>query len=76
VPNASKTVPQAINRKGVIAGTSDETHGFVRYANGKIVSFDAPNSTRTYAWGINKDGAIVGYYLEGNNAGHSFLRTP
>jgi len=48
----------------------------VRYPGGKIATFDAPNATHTYAWGINKDGAIVGYYLVGNEVAHAFLRTP
>lgn len=48
-------------------------HGFVRATDGTITTFDAPNSTSTYANGINDSGGIVGWY---NNSGkYGFIRT-
>jgi hypothetical protein len=53
-------------------------HGFVRAASGTITGFDAPGATGsgTFAWSINKAGAIAGYYVDKNSVSHGFLRTP
>ena len=65
VPNAKGTTPQGINLSGRIAGYyTDSTggaHGFLRKHNGKITTFDGPpSSSRTFAYGINFFGEIVG----------------
>jgi len=47
----------------------------------RIITFDAPGAGTgagqgTYANGINAGGATVGWYVDGNNVNHGFLRTP
>ena len=46
----------------------------------RIISFDAPGAGTsagqgTYAFSIDPQGAIAGYYLDNNNVYHGFLRT-
>jgi uncharacterized membrane protein len=41
---------------------------------GTYSSFDYPGAADTWAWGLNNEGAIVGYYDDsGSNATHGFL---
>jgi len=56
-------------------------HGFVRYPDGNITTFDAPGAGTgafqgTLGEGINPAGEIDRYYYDANNVGHGFLRTP
>jgi len=66
---------------GQIAGgyidAGDGAHGFLRTRDGTIVTFDVPGSVRTYVFGINPVGQIVGTYIVGTyNAAHGFVRNP
>ena len=70
-----------INPAGQIAGgyidAGDGAHGFLRTRDGTIVTFDVPGSVRTYVFGINPVGQIVGTYIVGTyNAAHGFVRNP
>jgi hypothetical protein len=52
-------------------------HGFVRFADGKLIDFvapDAPNGTA--AININPAGEIVGSYGDPYNVVHGFIRSP
>lgn len=56
-------------------------HGFLRTANGRFISFDAPGAglgaglnQGTAAFAINDFGAIVGQYQDSNYVYHSFIR--
>jgi hypothetical protein len=75
---AGGTCPQAINDLGVIAGFAGDAngqfHGFVRAADGKITTFDAPGAVVTFAFSINVWGTITGYSIDGNGTGHGFVR--
>lgn len=51
-------------------------HGFFRNSDGKIQSFDPPNSIGTFPDGITELGLTVGYYLDTNNVYHGFFRLP
>ena len=42
----------------------------------KIVTFDAPGAVSTVPVSINPAGAIVGQYMDANNAYHGFVRSP
>jgi hypothetical protein len=74
------TFPFAINPAGTVTGYYKDAnsigHGFVRTADGAIVTFDAPNQVYgTYATAINAEGAVTGYYNDANYDGHGFVRT-
>jgi len=86
-PVVGCTCPAAINDLGVVTGSDIDTnsvyHGFVRTRDGQITTFDdsqAPAGTGegqgTIPAGINDVGTITGYYVDGNNATHGFVRTP
>ena len=84
VPGAYQTKPFGINDKGEIVGSYndsegglDHTHGFFRSADGKITTFDAPDSGQiTTADAVNNKGVIVGYYSGPNNGWHGYIRQP
>jgi hypothetical protein len=77
-PGATYTAATAINDAGVITGTYLDTsnvfHGFLRKADGTMISFDPPSSNQTQGLAINSIGQIAGYY--GNAAGkvYGFIR--
>jgi hypothetical protein len=80
---AGGTCPQAINDLGAVAGFDGDAngvfHGFVRTADGKIATFDAPGAGTgagqgTFPYSINVWGAITGYTVDGNGTGHGFVR--
>jgi hypothetical protein len=59
-------------------------HGFVRDPNGKITPFDAPGAgTGPYQGtgvnytcpSLNNAGVLAGYYIDGDNLNHGYLRT-
>jgi hypothetical protein len=80
---------RAINDFGAVTGdywvcsadlSSCAVHGFIRSANGKYVSFDAPganpdpNFGGTYPQAINALGEVTGYYGDSNSVFHGFVR--
>jgi hypothetical protein len=84
------TQPTSINDLGEITGvyfdSNGNSHGFLRKAGGKIVTFDAPNvgygtqAGLPYGLGtipteINNQGDIVGYYTDAAGAYHGFVRS-
>ena len=80
---AGGTCPQAINDPGAIAGFDGDAngvfHGFVRTAEGKIATFDAPGAGTgagqgTFPDSINVWGDITGYTVDGNGTAHGFVR--
>ena len=77
------TIGNAINSAGVIAGSyfdnNNASHGFVRFRNGTITTFDAPGASTGAGQGtagiaINSKGDITGFFYDNNNAIHGFLR--
>ncbi len=72
----------AINWEGSISGdyvdSNGVPHGYIRFQDGTITSFDPPDSVFTAAdtLGINVAGAITGPYLDANGVLHGFVRTP
>ena len=62
-PNATGTMPNAINSSGWIVGSytdpSGGLHGFV-YKNGAYATVDYPNTTATELFGISDAGAVIG----------------
>jgi hypothetical protein len=80
------TQPAAINDRGETTGSyydaSCNSHGFLRKADGRIVTFDAPNVgypagtlyPGTAPTGINDEGDIVGSYTDAASATHGFVR--
>ena len=66
---------------GVYIDADDVSHGFLLDKNGAFTTFDAPDagnvqapSKGTYPWGINTNGEITGYYVDGTNVNHGFVR--
>jgi len=72
-----ETMVTAINSKGIIAGyyvdASQNTHGFVRFADGRIRAFDA-GWYGTYPSAINNKRMIAGCYDDVWGSSHGFLR--
>jgi len=75
------TQPLAINESGQIAGfyinaTYPQTdfRSFLRERDGSIITFTVPDSTVTYAIGVNATGKIAGYYGDAHGTSHGFLR--
>jgi len=72
------TIPQSINRAGVITGTYTDAqgyrHGFLRARDGSFTTFDPAGSVSTLATAINARGEIAGYYQD-QTATHGFLRS-
>jgi hypothetical protein len=75
----------AINNKGEVTGyylgADNRWHSFVRLPRGKIIVFDDPNATKatgngTYAWVINDNGEVGGFYNYNNITGinRAFIR--
>ena len=50
--------------------------GHAAFAGATIVTFDPSGSVGTYPYGENALGAITGFYKDGSNLYHGFLRTP
>jgi hypothetical protein len=73
------TVPTAVNKAGVVTGTTDKNytlagHGFV-ISGGVAQQFDPAGSTRTVPTDIADDGTIAGFYSVGGTT-HGFVRAP
>ena len=59
--------PHGINNKGDIVGDivdadGSRQRGFVKLANGQLITIDSPLSTGLIATGINNAGDVVGFY--------------
>jgi hypothetical protein len=76
-----------LNDLGAIAATyldaNDVYHGFLRGADGKFTSFDAPGAdltpghyNGTFPVSINDLGLIAGYYADASGLWHGFIREP
>jgi hypothetical protein len=59
-----------INDQGIITGyyinQNKVPRGFVRYGNGRVVTFGQPEATQTIPTGINNGGVITGYDSNGS----------
>jgi hypothetical protein len=88
-PFCTGTSASSINAFGEISGSySDDNavlHGLVRSPNGTLTTFDAPGAGTTSGQGtscvdcsapLNQFGAIAGYYIDGSNVVHGFVRSP
>lgn len=71
----------SINAAGDVTGSyqvdeNSAVHGFIRFCNGKLITFDPPGATFTDPTGIADSGAVTGrYYLNAANP-TGFLRIP
>jgi probable HAF family extracellular repeat protein len=63
--DSQKVVGQASTRLGEVKGFG--------YLRGDFAALEFPNVVFTQAWGINKRGEIVGFYVDGNGREHGFL---
>ena len=82
VPGSYSTFALAINSKGQIAGSYQDSpgvfsarHGFLRDEDGTLTLFDVPGAFQTQAGAINSNGEIAGsYYTPSPFLPHGFLR--
>jgi len=77
VQGVTSTNPRQINNKKDVAGgyigSDGIQHGFV-LRNGKLITFDAPNSVNvTTAEGINDAGEVSGLYTDADGNRHGFV---
>jgi hypothetical protein len=68
---------------GYVCDDNSVCHGFVRYPDGRIATFDAPGGGTVPGWfqgtegiDINLEGEITGYVVDGSNLSHGFVRYP
>lgn len=87
--NGYGTFPYTLNPEGVVTGNyfqpisgnpfGGNFRGFVRFPDGSFATFDAasysPCCIFTYATAIAPSGVIAGYFNDGYNLNHGFLRT-
>lgn len=71
------TYAQGINASNTVVGffippPFIASHGFYRFANGRIIQLDYPGSITTDCLGINDAGEITGFYLDTRNGVHGF----
>jgi hypothetical protein len=66
-----------INEAKVITGfyldANTMFHGFVRFGDGAIATFDGPNAILTVGYSINAAGAITGHYRDASTTSHGFV---
>ena len=83
--DANGTFASGINNFGVITGSfvdvNNVNHSFLRFPDGKIVTFDVPAADQTpgsfngtAAQAINDAGVVTGSYFDASGEGHGFLR--
>lgn len=53
---------------------NNKQHGWVRYPNGTIQTFDAPGAQATFGGGINNLGVIAGGFLDTSTIFHGLIR--
>jgi predicted membrane protein len=85
-----RTIPTGIDTAGDIVGSyadsNEKHHGFIRPANGGIVTFDIPNAAAgkdaspsdyegTVATSMNDSGTVIGTYTDANIVRHGFIRS-
>jgi hypothetical protein len=79
---------ESIDPAGEITGEYSDAgsvwHGFIRFRDGAIIVFDAPGAGTgpgqgtfvATVSGITPAGEITGYYFDGSNVAHGYVRTP
>lgn len=70
-----------INAAGDVTGSyqvdeNSAVHGFIRFCNGKLITFDPPGATFTYSTGIADPGVVTGRYYSHSANPAGFLRIP
>jgi|CZKL01.1.fsa_nt_gi hypothetical protein len=82
------TVFGDINPSGTVAGyymdAASVSHGFLRSPDGRFTKFDVPDAGKAGGQGtfpqffscLDPDGTVTGFYVDRNNAYHSFVRHP
>lgn len=69
----------AINDSETVTGSYSDNvigHGFIRFKDGDVISFDAPDAQSTSPADINDSGAITGNLYGLDSLFHGFLRNP
>ena len=78
VPGSPRTLPEAINLDGDVAGeyTDPATpliHGFL-LKDGALESFDVPATYGLTVTGLGRESEVIGYYPDGNGNTFGFIR--
>jgi hypothetical protein len=77
VPGALHTIPLGINNHGNFVGTvifSDSTQLAFGNVNGRLETFAVPDATATFAYQLNANNDIIGYYLDDAGIAHGYTR--
>ncbi|HEY7096697.1 MAG TPA: hypothetical protein VH437_08240 [Terriglobales bacterium] len=79
VPHARHTLPEALNRNGLIGGHYTDAvgmwHLFLRTRAGAFLTTEPDNSAFSYITSVNTAGAAVGQYTDTNFVPHGFFRS-
>lgn len=81
VPGAVETYPNANHGKnGTIAGNwidaNNKHYAFIRTPAGKIRTYDLKGASWTNGIDINNNNEVTGFYYDGNNNAHGYVRLP
>ena len=77
VTGALDTIPLGINNRGDFVGTvifSDGPQLAFGSVNGRVTTFAVPDATATFAYQLNADNQIIGYYVDTNGIPHGYTR--
>ena len=82
-PGCSRPINLFGANAGFYIDGNNVAHGYLRGPAGKITTFDPPGEgpqglgcLADCSMGLNDLGAITGYYLDGHNVYHGYLRSP
>ena len=80
VQGAYGTFPIDINNNGDTAGhywdRSQDSHGFIRMADGAVTTFDVPGAAATDPGALNESDEILGIFSNSTSVAHGFIRSP
>src|ERR1043165_7355243 len=80
VQGALLTYPSSITNDGTIAGSYEEDsefhpiYGFIRTPDGTITTFTVKSSNKVVPFGINRQDATTGAYVDSNIVMHGYVR--
>lgn len=78
-PNNESAIPEGINAYSTIVGyvtLTNPQEGFIRYSNGGVSTYRAPNSSSTTIMRRNSSGVNVGYYTPtGSSKAKGFVKS-
>ena len=77
VADALDTIPLGINNRDNFVGTvtfSDGPQLAFGNVNGRVTTFAVPDATATFAYQLNANNDIIGYYVDASGTAHGYTR--